>query len=375
MPATFLQVPISDSLDRTEPRAVELDQSSQAVLLLASFLRRCSLGLVHVPEAGKVQKLAVHLLLGVLVRHPTETALGTPAGTETPVPVHADLPRAVATCGIVAGQPAFVVPGSLFSDLAFELCDDGQDREWFLAALVGTDDPVRRAHVGRLHKSLEHGLLLAEATAQGQPGRVGETDRVRDLRLQWEDLTVLLVARVGCVDLVLANIETQALGQADSVGAGDWSTETLNGREDLFEQVELDIWFETGVLLQYVLWAVGSLGRRQRRGFRVTGRHDIRNHIVRPDILAPGDVTKRNLRRWHALLVGVFFGPLGEFLSNQSISKRFFGTDGPAYRVDDIFLHRNRVFLHFARKLAQVVVDVVEDNFLILTGQDLVKKP
>src|SRR4051812_13616154 len=44
------------------------------------------------------------------------------------------------------------------------------------------------------------------------------------------------------------------------------------------------------------------------------------------------------------------------------------------YRVNNIFLRRNGKLLHLLSEFAQVVMDLVEDNLLILAGQDLVQK-
>jgi hypothetical protein len=76
------------------------------------------------------------------------------------------------------------------------------------------------------------------------------------LGFEWEDLGILLAVRTGGVDLVLASIKAQALSKADGVGSRDWSAETLNRGEDLFEDVELDVWLEARVGLQNVLRAV-----------------------------------------------------------------------------------------------------------------------
>lgn len=46
------------------------------------------------------------------------------------------------------------------------------------------------------------------------------------------------------IDLIFAGIKTQALSETDGIGARNWGTETLNGREDLLENVELNIWLE-----------------------------------------------------------------------------------------------------------------------------------
>lgn len=51
--------------------------------------------------------------------------------------VHADLPRAVAARGIVAYQPAFVVPACFLPDGVFELRDDGEGREGVVACRAG----------------------------------------------------------------------------------------------------------------------------------------------------------------------------------------------------------------------------------------------
>lgn len=64
------------------------------------------------------------------------------------VSIDADLPCMVATSGIVANEPSFVVLGSLRSDLALQLCNDCQNRERLLTTLVRADETVGSAHAG-----------------------------------------------------------------------------------------------------------------------------------------------------------------------------------------------------------------------------------
>jgi hypothetical protein len=54
----------------------------------------------------------------------------------------------------------------------------------------------------------------------------------------------LLTVGARGIDLIFASIKTQALGETDRISARNWSAETLNGREDLLENVELNIWLE-----------------------------------------------------------------------------------------------------------------------------------
>lgn len=131
------------------------------------------------------------------------------------------------------------------------------------------------AHVRRGYQPLKHGPFLAEPTFQGQSGGVGKSDRVWDLRFERSDFRILLTVGTGSVDLVLACIKTQAFSEADGVGSWNGGAETLNGREDLLEDVELDIWFQSRVGLHHILWAVRSFCGGQRCSFRVSIGHNI----------------------------------------------------------------------------------------------------
>jgi hypothetical protein len=100
-------------------------------------------------------------------------------------------------------------------------------------------------HVRGSHQSFKDGLLLAESTCQGQSRSILKADGIRYLRLQWEDVRILLVAPARVIDLVLADIKTQTFCEPNSIGPGDWSTKTFNGREDLLQEVKFDIRLET----------------------------------------------------------------------------------------------------------------------------------
>lgn len=148
LPSAFLQISIHHALNSTKSGPVEFDQSRYTVLFLPSLLCGRGLDLVRIEETSEVKQLVVELLFRVFVRHSPETTFSVAPWPETPVSINADLPCTVATRRIVANKPAFVVLGSLCSDLALQLCNDCQNRERLLTALVRTDETVGRAHVG-----------------------------------------------------------------------------------------------------------------------------------------------------------------------------------------------------------------------------------
>lgn len=96
--------------------------------------------------------------------------------------------RAVAAAGIVADEPALVVPRALGADRALELRDDGQGRELVAAGRAGADDAVWGDGVEGGGEAFEGEGVRAGAAAERQGGAVFEADGVGDLAFEGGDV-------------------------------------------------------------------------------------------------------------------------------------------------------------------------------------------
>ena len=198
--------------------------------------------------------------------------------------------------------------------MRFELHDDADGAVRGGAGGGGADDGCGCAHGDAVGETLEGGDVVAGAAAEGQAGGVAEADGVRDLGFEGGDLGALLLGVVGAADLVFARVEAETLGEADGVGARDGRAETFDWWEDLLVQVVFDVGQEVGVRFEDILGGVGSFWRRERFGFVVALRDDVRHHVVDADALAAGDFAQGDLHLWHRVGVWVFFGVLAQFL-------------------------------------------------------------
>ena len=107
------------------------------------------------------------------------------------MPVHAHHARPVAAAGIVAHEPALVVPRALDADRVLQLRDHRQGREPAAAGWGRADDALRRDGVEGSRQAFEGESVCAVAAAERQGGAVFEADGVWDLAFEGEDLGVL----------------------------------------------------------------------------------------------------------------------------------------------------------------------------------------
>ena len=179
---------------------------------------------------------------------------------------------------------------------------------------VGAFDAVWRAGVRGVAEAFEGCLFVACTAAESQASGVFEADVVGDLGFEREDLGGLLVRSVGGANLVFAGVETEAFCETHGVRAGNGSTETFDGREDLFVEIVLDVGSETRVGFEDVLGSVGTFGCWVRFGLLVAHCDDVRHDIVDSNVLASSDLTKSDLDLRHRFRVRIGFGIFPEFL-------------------------------------------------------------
>lgn len=152
----------------------------------------------------------------------------------------------------------------------------------------------------------------------------------------------------NCADAIFRRIKPKTGSKKRDICSANGRTETLHRWQNLFVEVVVDIWLQSAIRLQDFIDRVGVFGCILGRSRRLSS-DDEAHDIFCLDVFTLGHEAQSNLHRGHGVAVGIFLRVLSEL------------------RVDGVLPRRNDVLTHLLAELSEVIVNLLDDYFRVLT--------